>query len=75
MLECVAVNYMYVVCSYVRSHLSSLCRSPLITVGERERTHVLHGEILYPTTPIAAPDASARAFVGAPQIAPKLVHL
>ena len=43
--------------------------TPWIAVGERERTHTLHGEILYSTT------SSARASVGAPQIAPMLVHL
>ena len=45
------------------SHFSSPRGSPWITVGERERTHALHGDILYPTTSSAAPDASARAFV------------
>ena len=39
-----------------------------ITVGEREQTNALHDEMLYPTTPSAAPDASARASVGTPQI-------
>jgi len=45
----------------------------LITIGEHERTHALHDETLYPTTPSAAPDTSARASVGAPQVAPRLV--
>ena len=46
----------------------SFSGSPWITVGERERTHALHGEMLYPTISSAAPDASARASVGALQI-------
>ena len=54
-------------------HFSPLRGTPLITVGERERTHALHGDILYPTTSSAAPDASARASVSAPQVAPRLV--
>ena len=53
------------------SHFSALRGSPRITVGERGRTHALHGEMLYPTTPSAAPDAS----VGAPQIGSRLVYL
>ena len=57
------------------SHLPSLRESPLIAVGERDRTHALHGEILYPSTSSAAPDAFARASVGAPQVAPRLVHV
>ena len=52
------------------SHLSSLCVSLLIAVGERERTRALHGEILYPSTPFAASDPSAGASVGAPQVIP-----
>ena len=50
------------------SHFLALRGSPWITVGERERTHALHGNILYPTISSAAPDASARASVGAPQV-------
>jgi len=55
------------------SRFSALRRSPWITVGGRERTHALHGEMLYPTIPSAAPDASAGASVGAPQIGSRLV--
>ena len=40
--------------------------SPWIAVGERERTHTFHDEMLYPTTSSAAPDAFAGASVGAP---------
>ena len=47
--------------------------SPWIAVGECERTHALHGEMLYPVTPSAVPDASARASVGVPQIGSRLV--
>ena len=49
--------------------------SPWIAVGECKCTHTLHGEILYPTTPSAAQDASAGVSVGVPQIAPRLVYL
>ena len=66
---------MYVVCSCVGWHLSPLRRSSLIAVGECERTHALHGEILYLSISSAAPNASARASVGAPQVAPRLVHV
>ena len=51
----------------------ALRESPWITIDEREHTHALHGELLYPTAPSAAPDASARASVGAPQIGSRLV--
>jgi len=57
------------------SHFPTLRVSPWITVGESERTHALHGELLYPTTPSAAPDASVGASVGAPQIGSRLVYL
>ena len=63
---------MYVVCSCVGWNL---CRSRLITIGECERTHAPHGKILHPSISSAAPDASARASVGAPQVAPRLVHV
>jgi len=59
--------YVRVYMMWVGCHLPSLRGTPLITLGERERTHALHGELLYPTTSFAAPDASARASVGAPQ--------
>jgi len=52
------------------SHFLSLRGLPWITVGERERTHAFHGDMLYLTTSSVAPDASARASIGAPQIAP-----
>ena len=45
---------------------------PWITVGECERTHTLHGEMLYATTSSAAPDASVGASIGAPQVVPRL---
>ena len=50
------------------SHLPSLRESPLIVVGERERTGALHGEILYPSTSSAASSAFARASVSMPQV-------
>ena len=75
--ECVylfAVGYIHMCGKYLTpSHFSALRGSLWITVGERERTHALHDEMLYPTKPSAAPDASARAFVGAPQIGSRLV--
>ena len=49
------------------SHFPALRGPPWITVDESERTHALYGEMLYPTAPSAAPDASVRASVGAPQ--------
>ena len=65
-------NYvLYNVC--VGWHFPPLRGTPLITVSERERTHALHGDILYPTTSFKAPDASARASVGAPQVVPRLI--
>ena len=57
----------------VGCHFLSLRGTRLITVGEAERTHALHGEILYPTTSSAAPDTSARASIGASQVAPSYV--
>ena len=72
---CVCVGIVMCIC-LCGSHFPALRGSPWITVGECERTHALHGEMLYPTTPSAAPDASARASVGAPQIGSRLVlHL
>jgi len=46
------------------SYFEPFVGSPWITVGERERTHALHGEMLYPTAFSAASSAS----VGAPQV-------
>jgi len=54
------------------SHFPALRGTPWITVGECECTHSLHGELLYPTTPSAAPEASVGASIGAPQVAPRL---
>jgi len=53
-------------------HLPPLRGSPSIVVGERERTHALPGEILYPSTFSAASTPSARASVGAPKASPWL---
>ena len=44
--------------------------SPWITVDERERTHALPGEILYPLTSSAASSPSTGASIGAPQVTP-----
>ena len=55
------------------SHFPALRGSPWITVGERERTHALHGEMLYTTTSSAASDASVGASIDAPQVASRLV--
>jgi len=52
------------------NHFPALRGMPLITVGERERTHALHGEVLYPTTPSATPDPSVEVSVGEPQVTP-----
>jgi len=52
---------MYDVCDCVGWHLLPLCGSPSIAVSERERTHALSGEILYPSTSFAA----SAPFVGA----------
>ena len=77
--ECVylfAVGYIHMCGKYLTlSHFSALRESPWITVDERECTHPLHGEMLYPTTPSAAPDASVGASVSAPQIGSRLVYL
>ena len=69
MAVCVCINScMFLLC--LRYHFSPLRGSPLISVVERECTHALHDEILYPSTSSAAHDASARASVGAPQVTP-----
>ena len=57
------------------SHFPALRGSPWITGGECECTHALHGEMLYPTTSSAVPDASVGASVGGPQIGSRLVSL
>ena len=44
--------------------------SPWITVGERERTRALSGEIFYLSTSFAASAVSAGASVSAPQVTP-----
>ena len=62
---------MHNVCfSYVGWRLPSPHVSPLIVVGERERTRALHGEVLYPLTSSAASAPSAGASVGALQVTP-----
>ena len=73
MFEIVHIDVCFMM--WVGSHFPALRGSPWITVGERERTHALHGEMLYPTTPSAPPDASVGASVGAPQIGSRLVYL
>ena len=69
---CASVVYIWCGKHLLPSHFPTLRGSPWITVGERERTHALHGEMLHLTTPSAAPGASARASVGAPQIGSRL---
>jgi len=54
------------------SHFPSLRVSSLIVVGDRECTHALHGDILYPTTSSVAPAVSARASVDGLQITPSV---
>ena len=74
---CIYLQWVIFMCGkyLTLSHFPALRGSPWIAVDERESTHALRGELLYPTTPSAAPDASVGASVGAPQIGSRLVYL
>ena len=73
-IMCLLIRVFYWCGKYLSSsHFSALRGTSWITVGECEHTYALHGEMLYPTTPSADPDASVGASVGVPQIGSRLV--